>query len=176
MIMDNKKLLKRYIEVLNEVFKSIYLDENFVSKFSKIKYQLLNDKNKKMIDEVKSKSINVKIHNMIKSLNPDWYFNVWIESQVNEIMFGHKINPQFFLDLDEVMTSNFSSEDMKKNIILLKYLFFINLASLSNVNEFDNKFNNFLNHYDISYKKFKETFTEEEKDFYNEILEEKKYR
>ncbi len=175
MIMDNKKLLKRYIEVFNEVFKSKFLDENFVSKISKIKYELLNDKNKKMIDEVKSKSINVKIHNMITSLNPDWYFNVWIESQVNEIMFGHKINPQFFLDLDEVMTSNFSSEDMKKNTILLKYLFFINLASSSNVNEFDNKFNKFLNHYDISYKKFKETFTEEEIDFYDNILEEKKY-
>lgn len=172
MISDNKKLLKRYIEVWNEKFNLKYLDNHSISKISKIKYQLLNDENKKKIDEVKSNNINIRLHNMIASLNPDWYFTVWIEPQVYDIMSGFEIRSHVF-DLDEIKTSNFSSEDMKKNQILLKYLFFINLAKSSNINEFANTFSDFLNYYDINYEKFRKTFTEEENELYNNILEEK---
>lgn len=175
MIKDNQKLLKRYIEVFNETFKTKFIDLPYISNFSKIKLQLLNDENERLIEEVKLNSINSNLHNLVISLEkfPEYYFDIWVTPQVYDILNGIK-DIKHNYDLSLVKTSNFTSETMKNNPRLLKYLFFINLAKTSNTNDFNNEFNDFLNHYGINYEKFKKSFNEDELEFYNDIISLKK--
>lgn len=170
-IKDNKKLMNRYIEVFNEVFKEKYIKKNqALNAFgtsNKIvlnpsHYRFLNDENKKFFDDYYSKVINKDVDMMIENLNMfgDQYIMITI-GNINNIGKSNEItvsNPNL-----SFLKKFVPIEKIKRSKNYTKYLFFLSLSKSPEI------MIDLMEHLGVDYKKLINSFNEEEMEFYNEL-------